>query len=144
RFESGVLGQFHVAWAAASAPGFRLEIAGNRGRIVVTAAGTMPSEGAAISVARDHGALEEVDVPVRLRVDSGIEPVEGWLVDPRPALALAFGHMVGAMAGTHEARPSFERAHHVQGIIEAVQRSSAERTWVRPLDASGDERSSTR
>ncbi len=52
RFASGVLGQFHVAWAAATAPGFALEIAGNHGRIAVGASGTMPAEVATVAVAR--------------------------------------------------------------------------------------------
>ena len=133
RFESGPIGMLTAAWAGAAAPGFHLEIAGDRGRLVLQAP-MMPSGESTFLVGRAGGALEEVAVPDRLLTTEGIDLPSVWPGDPRGAMARSFWLMTKAIAGEGEARPDFARGYHVQSVVESVIRSGAGGGWVRPAD----------
>lgn len=133
RFESGPVAVLTAAWAGASAPGFHLELAGDRGRLVMTAP-MMPSGESTVLFGRAGGALEPVDVPERLTRTEGIDLPSAWPGDPRGAMARSFWLMTKAVAKEAEARPDFERSYHVQSVIEAVYRSGDGAGWVRPAD----------
>lgn len=131
RFATGAVGTMSTAWAAADGPGTRLEIAGDKGRLVVTSAG-MPAAERTVLLGRGAG-LEEVEVPGRLfRTDGLPDMPESWPGDPIPAMARSFHLMARAVEGEGEARPDFARAYHVQSTIEAIHRSAAGGGWVDP------------
>ena len=133
RFASGPIGAMSTAWAGAAGPGFHLELAGERGRLVVSSSG-MPAEESTVLLGRAGAALEPVAVPARLGGTEGIDLTSAWPGDPRAAMARSFWLMTQAVAGDGEARPDFRRGYHVQAVIEAVHRSGAGAGWVRPAD----------
>jgi predicted dehydrogenase len=133
RFESGPVGMLTAAWAGAAAPGFHLEIAGDRGRLVLQAP-MMPSGESTFLLGRAGGALEEVVVPDRLLTTEGIDLPSVWPGDPRGAMARSFWLMTKAIAGESEAHPDFGRGYHVQSVVESIIRSGAGDGWVRPAD----------
>ncbi len=133
RFASGAIGALTASWAGAVAPGFLLDIAGEKGRLVLQAP-MMPSGESTVLLGRAGGALEEVAVPPRLMTTEGIDLADGWPGDPRPAMARSFWLMTKAIAGEGEARPDFERAYHVQAVIESIYRSGEGAGWVRPAE----------
>jgi predicted dehydrogenase len=133
RFESGAIGMLTAAWAGAAAPGFHLEMAGDRGRLVLQAP-MMPSGESTLLVGRTGGTLEAVAVPERLNTTEGIDLPSAWPGDPRGAMARSFWLMTRAIAGDGEARPDFARGYHVQSVIESIHRSGAGDGWVRPAD----------
>jgi predicted dehydrogenase len=133
RFESGPIGALTVGWAGAAAPGFHLELAGDRGRLVV-AAPMMPAVESTVLLGHGCGSLEPVTVPERLMTTEGIELASAWPGDPRAAMARSFWLMTEAIAGVGEGCPDFRRGYHVQTVIEAVHRSGDGAGWVRPGD----------
>ena len=133
RFESGPIGALTASWAGASAPGFHLEVGGNRGRLVLQAP-MMPSGESTVLLGRSGGTLEEVSVPERLTVTEGVDLPSAWPADPRGAMARSFWLMTRAIAGEGEAHPDFRRGYHVQSVIEAIDRSGRGAGWVRPAD----------
>jgi predicted dehydrogenase len=132
RFESGPVGTLSTAWAGAVAPGFLLEIAGDRGRLVIEAP-MMPAAESSVRVGV-AGGLEEVVVPERLTVTEGIDMPSGYPGDPRGGMARSFSLMAQAIDGKAEARPDFGRGYHVQSVIEAIHHSAEGAGWVRPAD----------
>jgi predicted dehydrogenase len=133
RFESGPIGALTAAWAGAAAPGFHLELAGNRGRLVFQSP-MMPAGESTVLLGTAGGALEPVEVPERLMRTEGIDLPSAWPGDPCGAMARSFLLMTEAMAGRGTARPDFARGYHVQSVIEAVYRSGEGAGWVRPAD----------
>ncbi len=133
RFASGPVGALTVAWAGANGPGFHLELAGERGRLVVQSA-MMPAEEPTVLLGRAGGSLEPVPVPERLTRTEGIDLPSAWPGDPRAAMARSFWLMTRAIGGEGEARPDFARGYHVQSVIEAIDRSGQGAGWVRPAD----------
>jgi predicted dehydrogenase len=133
RFESGPVGTLATAWAAAAGPGFVLEIAGDRGRLVIEAP-MMPAEESSVRLGRSGGGLEPITVPARLLGTEGIDMPSGWPGDPRAAMARSFWLMTQAIGGNGEARPDFARGYHVQSVLEGIYASAAGAGWVRPAD----------
>jgi predicted dehydrogenase len=133
RFESGPVGTITTAWAGAAAPGFLLEIAGDRGRLVIDAP-MMPAAESTVRIGRAGGGLEVVAVPPRLMTTEGIDMPSVYPGDPRGGMARSFWLMTQAIAGEGVPRPDFARGYHVQSAIEAVYRSAQGAGWVRPAD----------
>jgi predicted dehydrogenase len=129
RFESGPLGTMSTAWAGAAAPGFHLELAGERGRLVIQAP-MMPAGESTVRLGRAGGEPEDVAVPDRLNRTEGVDLPGAWPGDPRGAMARSFWLMKRAIAGDGNARPDFARAYHVQAVIEAIYRSGDGAGWV--------------
>jgi predicted dehydrogenase len=133
RFESGPVGTMSTAWAGAVAPGFVLDLAGERGRLLIEAP-MMPAEESTVRLGRAGGGMDVVAVPARLSRTEGIDMPSAYRGDPRAAMARSFSMMTKAIAGEGEARPDFARAYDVQATIEAIHRSSDGGGWVRPVD----------
>jgi predicted dehydrogenase len=133
RFESGPVGTLSTAWAGAAAPGFLLEVAGDRGRLVIDAP-MMPAAESIVRIGRAGGGLEELAVPERLTMTEGIDMPIAWPGDPRGGMARSFWLMTKAIAGGAEARPDFGRGYDVQAVIEAIHQSANGAGWVRPAD----------
>jgi predicted dehydrogenase len=133
RFESGPVGALTTAWAGAAAPGFHLELAGERGRLVIQSP-MMPAGESSVLLGQAGGAMEAVVVPERLMTTEGIDLPSAWPGDPRGAMARSFWLMTRAIAGNGDARPDFARAYHVQSVIESIYRSGEGAGWVRPSE----------
>jgi predicted dehydrogenase len=133
RFASGPVGVLSVAWAGAAASGFHLELAGDRGRLVIESP-MMPAGESAVRLGRSGGALEDVEVPARLMTTEGVDLPSAWPGDPRGGMARSFWLMTKAIAGEGDARPDFRRGYHVQAVIEAIQRSGEGGGWLRPSE----------
>lgn len=133
RFDLGPIGVMTAAWAGAAAPGFHLELAGERGRLVVRAP-MMPSGESTVGLGRSGGVMEEVPVPDRLVRTEGVEMPSEWPGDPRAAMARSFWLMRRAIAGEGTASPDFARAYHVHAVIEGAYLSGQGAGWVRPSE----------
>ena len=81
RFESGPVGTLSASWAGAVGPGFLLELAGDRGRLVIEAP-MMPAEESTVRLGRAGGSLEELAVPERLTVTEGVDMPRGIRATP--------------------------------------------------------------
>jgi predicted dehydrogenase len=131
RFQTGPIGVITTAWAGAAAPGFHLELAGERGRLVLQAP-MMPAGESRVLLGRAGAEMEAVAVPDRLTHTEGIDLASAWPGDPRGAMARSFWLMTKAIGGDGQARPDFARAYHVQTIIEAIYLSGDGGGWVDP------------
>jgi predicted dehydrogenase len=129
RFESGPIGMMSTAWAGAAAPGFHLELAGERGRLLIQAP-MMPSGESTVRLGLAGGEPDDVVVPDRLTRTEGIDLPSAWPGDPRGAMARSFWLMTRAIAGEGQPRPDFARAYHVQSVVEAIYRSGDGGGWV--------------
>lgn len=131
RFASGTIGTMTTAWAGAAAPGFHLELAGDRGRAVLTAP-MMPDSNTTLQVGRRGGSLEAVVVPDRFHQVDGLQIPSTWPGDPRGAMLRSFSLMASAIRGETRAHPDFDVAHHVFSVTDAIATGGAGAGWERP------------
>jgi predicted dehydrogenase len=131
RFASGPIGMMSASWAGAAAPGFSLELAGERGRLAIQSP-MMPSGEATVLLGKAGGMMEEVVVPTRLMSTEGVELPSEWPGDPRGAMARSFWMMERAVNGVGKPRPDFESSYHVHSVIESVYRSAEGAGWIDP------------
>jgi predicted dehydrogenase len=137
RLANGVTGTVQTGWAVPDTEGLRLEIWGDRGRLLLVD----PRFGDGIS-ARLYGG--------RAQAGNYGEPAGGWLDIPAeyfqvpgtgfskenaPPYMVSMGWMFHDMLRTIReggaGSPSFSEAVHAQRVFEAVIRSDRERRWIR-------------
>ncbi|KPP88324.1 MAG: putative dehydrogenase [Rhodobacteraceae bacterium HLUCCA08] len=131
RFDSGVLGSLEANWAAtARTMDLSWEITGTRGAL-------------AFSQERMNDLLLHSGAPGRsgyTRIEAGpAHPPYGQFC-PAPGHHLGFNdlkvievaELLNAHAGGPACGPDFREAWEVQKVIEAMQRSARDRTWVAP------------
>lgn len=136
RLENGAIGTLQTGWATPDTEGWRVEVWGDKGRILLTdgSFGNMPRARlfAGDARLRPPGTRSGADVAV----DPAYYAVPGCrLADtaPRPFIAMdwMFSNMLDAIRGTSRPSPSFEEAVNVHRVVEAVERSNIERRWIR-------------
>jgi len=136
RFESGVMGELYVAWSAAGAEGFELEAQGSLGRLTASAPPFFPEAFTTNVTLAPLGEPMQPAPPRLLAVPDRLKQVLGSTAtaeEPRGAifpLAVLFRGLVDEVRGTGAATPDFRQALHVQRIVEAVARASAEKAWI--------------
>lgn len=137
RLTNGAIGNLQTGWCVPDAAGLRVEIWGDRGRLLLLD----PSFGDGVSArlyASDarlapmgEPAGEWLDIEDRyFRV-----PGTGFSKEVAPPYMLSMGWMFHAMreaiAGRGEASPSFAEAVHAQTVVEALELSQRTRRSVR-------------
>jgi len=137
KLRNGAVGTLQTGWAVPDTEGLRLEVWGDRGRLLYLD----PRFGDGVS-ARLYGGQAHV-------VDYG-KPGGGWLDIPDSyfgvpgtpfnksnappymvSMGWMFHDMLRAIRENGPGSPSFAEAVHAQRVVEAVFRSEREGTWVR-------------
>jgi predicted dehydrogenase len=137
RLENGAIGSLQAGWCVPDPDGFRLEVWGDRGRIVLTdpSFGNAP---VATLFAGDRRLIAYGEERSGAEVEIG---PEFWRVPgsatatgtPAPFVAMdwLFADMAKAIREGREGSPSFSEALEVHKVVEAVEIANQERRWVR-------------
>jgi predicted dehydrogenase len=136
RLSSGVTGTVQAGWCVPDTEGLRLEIWGDRGRVLLVdprfgdgiSARLYAGRGRVGSYGETNGAW--VDIPPRYFEVPGT----GFNTQNAPPYMVSMGwmfhHMLTAIREAGPGSPSFSEAVHVQRVVEAVIRSGRERRWI--------------
>ncbi|WP_313807639.1 Gfo/Idh/MocA family oxidoreductase [Sphingobium sp.] len=136
RMANGAVGSLQAGWCVPDTEGWRIEIWGDRGRLLLVddSFGNFPSArlyaGDARLLTYGQRTCEEVVIDPTLYAVPGMANTSP---EPRPFAAMdwMFNHMVEAIRNGHEGSPSFTEAAAVHRVVEAVERANVERRWVR-------------
>lgn len=139
RMANGAIGSLQAGWCVPDTEGWRVEIWGDRGRLLLVddSFGNFPSArlyaGDGRLLTYGQRTCEEVTVDPALYVVPGMADSSP---EPRPFAAMdwMFSHMVDAIRTGAEGSPSFTDAAAVHRVVEAVERANIERRWVRMAD----------
>ena len=140
-FESGVIGTVALGWSSPALLGWRMELSGTRGTIVTEANGAWFPAGPAVKLmtGADGAALMECDVPQSL-IDRPDLHFDESAVFPPQSLDIA-GVMLGFVTAIREngqATPDFERAVHIEAVLEAARRAATEGRQVSVAEVEDD------
>jgi len=124
RLGSGATGTVHVSNACKQGSGFRLEIYGTEGRLLVESAHMVQYSPARVYGARGNDPTQELPVPGRLIEITGLSPESQAFQVAQ--LLRRFIRAVNEGAAFH---PNFEDAVRLHRTIEAVVRSSQSGRW---------------
>jgi len=135
RFASGLSVEVSTCWSMVDAPGFRFEVWGARGRLEASSPNFPQSFNTRLFAGKIGGferTTVEVEIPERLKVLPGSTAHGDAAAPGLFPMARAFASMRAAIRGeAAAAAPDFAQAHHVQQVVEAAERASDERRWVR-------------
>jgi predicted dehydrogenase len=136
RMENGAIGSLQAGWCVPDTEGWRVEIWGDRGRLLLVdnSFGNLMSAKLYAGDGRllTYGARTTQEVAI----DPALYAVPGTNTgdtQPRDFVAMdwMFSNMVAAIREGREGSPSFTEAAAVHRVVEAVERASAERRWLR-------------
>ncbi|HZV09792.1 MAG TPA: Gfo/Idh/MocA family oxidoreductase, partial [Novosphingobium sp.] len=136
RLANGAIGSLQAGWCVPDTEGWRVEIWGDRGRLLLVdnSFGNLQSARLYAGDARllTYGARSCAPVPI----DPAFYAVPGTTTGesgPRDFVAMdwMFSRMADAIRHGTPASPSFAEAAAVQRVVEAVERADAERRWIR-------------
>lgn len=143
RMENGAIGTIQTGWSVPDAAGVRLEMWGDRGRLVYTD----PTFGDGLTARLYAGATEPFDYGKSagkwLEIDSNYfeVPRTGWTKSDAPPYMISMGWMFHDMlVAVREGRPgspNFDEALHAHKVVEAVIRSGETRRWVDIAEMTG-------
>jgi len=133
RFAGGARGSLHTSWCTPASDGFRIDAAGSKGRLVLTAgAGRLGPDNAALATGGAHDLhLAKVDVPERFRELA--RTLTGVAADARgyPLAAMCYRLAEAVRTGdVAQAKPDFHEAHRVMRIVETAYAAAEGRTWL--------------
>jgi predicted dehydrogenase len=138
---SGAIGSLQAGWCVPDTEGWRVEIWGDRGRLLLVdnsfgnllSAKLYAGDGRLLTYGERTCAEVEID-PAFYNVPGTISGESG----PRPYVAMdwMFAKMAEAVRSGSEGSPSFAEAAAVYRVVEAVEQASAERCWVRTTEPS--------
>ncbi|GGC03521.1 1-carboxy-3-chloro-3,4-dihydroxycyclo hexa-1,5-diene dehydrogenase [Novosphingobium endophyticum] len=136
RMANGAIGSLQAGWCVPDTEGWRVEIWGDRGRLLLVdnSFGNLLS---AKLYAGDARLLTYGERTCReVTIDPAYYAVPGTIsgeTAPRPFVAMdwMFSHMADAIRNGREGSPSFTEAAAVHRVVEAVELANAERRWVR-------------
>jgi predicted dehydrogenase len=135
RLANGAIGSLQAGWCVPDTEGWRVEIWGDRGRLLLVD----NSFGNLLSAKLYAGDGRLLTYGERTCAEVAIDPafyaVPGTVTGqtgPRPYVAMdwMFADMVSAIRGGREGSPSFAEAAAVHRVVEAVELANAERRWV--------------
>ena len=140
RLRSGATGTVQAAWCVPDAAGFRFEVWGDTGRLLLED----PRFGDGISARlyagdarpRPFGDLAGswLDIPEELFVVPGTSISKSTAPPFMVPMGLMFHDMLRTIRNGGPGSPNFTEAAHVQRAVEAVLVSHSERRWVRPAE----------
>lgn len=134
RLGDGTVGQLSTVWNATDGSGFTLEAWGGKGRLVLHSPTFPQADNTTLSAGLPGGLMDHTLAPVV--IPESFKQVRGGSLhaDTAPAatfpMATIFRGMVDAIRGGGAAEPGFDQALHVQTVVDAIERSYAERRWV--------------
>lgn len=126
RLSTGVTGTLHVSNACYRGSGFRLEVYGTEGRLLVETPNMVQYSPARVHGARRNEEFRELPVPERLHEVSA-------LASDSQALQVAqlLRHFIRSIDEGKTFHPNFDDALSLHRTIEAIKRSGASGTWER-------------
>ncbi|MFV0644836.1 MAG: Gfo/Idh/MocA family protein [Sphingomonadaceae bacterium] len=136
RLENGAIGSVQAGWCVPDTEGWRVEIWGTKGRLLLTDTSFGNAPGAELYAG--DASLQPYGQRSCHRVE--IEP--DWYDvpncpmpdnSPRPFVAYdwMFSNMVRAIREGGDGAPGFSDAAHVHRFVEAVEKADKERRWIR-------------
>jgi predicted dehydrogenase len=128
RLEGGAEAAFLAGTVPFNPSGNRFEIYGREGTLVVSG-GTLNSGPSQLVGARGKDALAALEPPAKLKLVPDAVP-EG----PPRNVAGAYARFAAALSAGESFHPDFDHAVRRHTLIEAIERSSAERRSVRVED----------
>lgn len=139
RLENGAIGSLQAGWCVPDTEGWRVEIWGDRGRLLLVdnsfgnllSAKLYAGDGRLLT----YGERVCAEVPID-RQYYDVPNAIGGETGPRPYVAMdwMFADMIEAIRTGREGSPSFGEAAAVHRVVEAVEQASAERRWLRVRD----------
>lgn len=134
RMQNGAIGSLQAGWCVPDCEGWRVEIWGDRGRLLLSDS----SFGNLLSARLYAGDARPVPYSERACTELAIDPVYYQVpgcaeTGPRPFVAMdwMFSNMVEAIRTGTDGSPSFTEAAAVHRVVEAVEQASNERRWLR-------------
>lgn len=136
RLANGAVGNLQVGWCTPDTEGFRIEVWGDKGRLLLTDAafGNAPGAklyaGDALPQTLGQRSTRAVDIEQGYYAVPGVQADVAGL---RPFVAMdwIFADMLSAIRNGREGSPSFSEAATVHRIVEDLERASEERRWIR-------------
>lgn len=133
KLAGGALVNVHAGRAVPTATGLTITAYGSRGRLTARSPAYPLDRNVTITAAKParlfEGAEELLEIPSHyFTVPSGRPECD----DDAPAaisLGRLFANMLDAVDGRGKPLPDFQRGAHVQDLVEAIERSQAERRW---------------
>ena len=136
RLKNGAIGSLQTGWCVPDTEGWRVEVWGDRGRLLLND----PTFGNGLGAKLYAGDASPAPYGERncreQPIDRRYFQVPGGAVagdEPRPFVAMdwMFSDMAQAIRAGREGSPSFSEAAEVHKVVEAVEIANAERSWVR-------------
>ena len=136
RMSNGVIGSLQAGWCVPDTEGWRVEIWGDKGRLLLVD----NSFGNLLSAKLYAGDARFLTYGARTCQEVTIDPayyaVPGTITgetEPRNFVAMdwMFATMAAAIRNGTEGSPSFAEAAAVHRVVEAVELADAERRWIR-------------
>jgi predicted dehydrogenase len=125
RMANGLSGTVHVSNACKGGGGFRLEIYGTEGRLLVESSHMVQYSPAKVYAARGNATLQELPVPARF-----YEVTELTADSQAFQVAQLLRRCLQAIVGGEEFHPNFAEAVALHRTIEALVHSSKTATWT--------------
>jgi predicted dehydrogenase len=132
RYVSGATGAIDVSWCTSAGEGFSIDAVGERGRMVIRAAGLGPQEAQLWRATRSDVNLSLQTIEERFCTAPGL----GLRDDPGQPRRFPLAAMCAGMAdavrngGAQFARPNFDDAYTVMRVVEAAYESAQRGVWV--------------
>jgi len=123
---NGAVLSAHVATLPSTTPGFRLEIHGSKGALVVATPGAPQRDENRLHGAQGRAPLAPLDVPASYRDDIPADVPSG----PPNNVARLYRRLATAIRTGGTVEPDFDHAVHRHRLIDAITRASDERRAV--------------
>jgi predicted dehydrogenase len=121
RTQSGAEVAMQIATVPTAAPGFRLEIYGTAGRLVLTSDSNVSNGPNRLLGAKGKDALAELPIPARLI----LAPASLADAPPSVNVAEAYARFAEDRAAGRRTDPDFDTALDMHRVIDAIERSAA-------------------
>lgn len=133
RFTNGTIGTLSVGWATPALAGWAMQIDGETGTLVTRADGAWFPTTQSVEMFCGAGAQPLA----ALAVDPAIEPAPFIMPPNCPPQADDIARLIRRFAAAIDGRntapqPDFERAFHVEAVLDAAERASTDQAWIKP------------
>lgn len=136
KLQNGAIGSLQTGWCMPDTEGWRVEVWGDRGRLLLSDPTFGNGLGAKLFAGDGAPVTFGERVCRELPIDERLYRVPGSTIAtgaPQPFAAMdwMFNDMVSAIREGREGSPSFSEAVEAQKVVEAVEAGAAERRWAR-------------
>jgi predicted dehydrogenase len=137
KLRNGAIGNLQTGWAVPDAPWLRVDVWGDRGRLLLTDS----SFGDGVSAKLYGGPAQiradgqptggPIDIPSGLFEVPGMPFTQQTMPPYMGSMTALFNDMLRSIEEGREGSPSFAEAVQAQSVTEAVAQSMAQRRWMR-------------